>query len=178
MITSRNDTWKFAKEVYVDEISVAAQWASMNPMCKASLGQQSAFAYTDYQNVRCRRHFAPTRNTKENHRILKGTPAKYHTLISHAGFDNGQRVPNFIVPLIRDEMINDRVSSMAQILTIGQTGGYSGENVCHPHSWSTQIFAKHVRGLGLYNASTTQIILWTSLVMEFLGYRWSWLAML
>ena len=149
-MTNGKDWWyKSAQEVYIDEMSVATHWASMSQVCKASLRQQSAFAYTDYQSVRTHRHFVETVGNKDNRRIEKCTPAKYHTLISDAGFNSGNKVPNCIVSLFHDEMIDGRVFSMALILTIGQVGGYSGETICHPHSWSIHIFAKHVRRLGL-----------------------------
>ena len=120
---------------------------SGNSLSKANLGQQCSFPHTDYQEVRKHRHFAAFRDNKPNQRLHKGTPAKSHNLIQDAGFKDNAAVPAFIKPLFWDEMFNGRVPSFAMILTIIQVGGYTGEHICHPNSWRTQMFSRHVRRL-------------------------------
>lgn len=144
----RGDWWpRFAKQFYIEEISVCAHWMYGNSLCKANLGQQCSFPYTDYHEVRKHRHFAAFRDNKPNQRLHKGTPLKSHNLIQDAGFKDNAAVPAFNKPLFRDEIFNGRVSSVAMILTIIQVGGYTGEHICHPNLWPTQIFSGHVRRL-------------------------------
>ena len=59
------DWWeRSTPDMYVDEMSVCAKWMSMNALCKANLGRQCRFPYTDYQEVRVHRHFAYIRDNK------------------------------------------------------------------------------------------------------------------
>ena len=133
--------------MYVEEMSVCAEWTSMNALCKANLGQQAGFPYTDQTKVRKCRHFAYYRDKKVNERRERGTPAKYHELIQDSRYKDNAACLEFIKPLFRDEIINGRASSIAMILTAMQLGGYTRENICHPNSWATQIFCKHHRVL-------------------------------
>ena len=125
-----------------------AQWMSTNALCKAHLGQQCSFPYTDYQEVRVHRYFAYIRDNKTNPRRQRGsTPAKYHELILDAGFKDGAKCPEFIKSLNKDEIRNGRVSSISMILTIVQLGGCTIASILHPNSWANQIWARHHRRL-------------------------------
>ena len=126
---------------------MCAHWMSGNSLCKANLGQQCSFPYTDYHEVRKHRHFAAVRDNKPNQRLHRGTPAKYHNLMQDAGFRDNAAVPAFIKPLFKDEIFNGRVTSFAMILIIFQVGGYTGEHISYPNSWPTQTFSRHVRRL-------------------------------
>ena len=110
-------------------MSVCAQWTSMNASCKANLGRQSSYPYTDDQEVRAHRHFAYTRDNKVNPRQKRGTPAKYHELILDAGFKDKAACPEYIKPVYKDEIINGRASSIAMRLTTMQLGGYTREDL-------------------------------------------------
>ena len=131
-----NDDWwmRTSRQMYIDEMSVFAQWLCMNNSCKANFGQLISLPYTDWDKVRQCRHFAPTRDNKPNKRRLRGTPARYHELIIDSGYKDGAAVPDYIKPLFRDEIINGRLSSIAMILTAMQLGGYTEELICHPNS--------------------------------------------
>ena len=147
--TNNHDWWRrSAAQLYIEEMSVCAHWMSGNSLCNASLGQQCIFPCTDFREVRSHRHVAAIRDNKQNQSRFNGTPATYHTLVPDAGVRDGARAPDFIKPLFKDDIINGRVSSITMILTIMQLGGYTGENICHPNSWATQILARHVRRLG------------------------------
>ena len=113
--------------MYIEEMSVFAHWVCMNNSCKANLGHQAVFPYTDFNKVRKCRHFAYYRDKKVNKMRERGTPAKYHELIQDSGYKDNAACPEFIKPLFRDEIINGRASSFAMILTAMQLGGYTRE---------------------------------------------------
>ena len=110
-----NDDWymRTSRNMYIEEMTVFAQWLCMNNSCKFNLGQQVSFPYTDWNKVRSCRHVSYTRDNKPNRRRLQGVPARYHELIQDLGFKVPAPCPQFIKPLFRDEIINGRVSSIA-----------------------------------------------------------------
>ena len=130
-----DDWWvRTSRDMYIDEMSVFAQWLCMNNSCKANLAQQASFPYTDWNKFRRCRHFAYYRDNKPNKRRLRGTPARYHELIQDSGYKDGAAVLDCMKPLFRDEIINGRVFSIAMILTAMQLGGYTREHMCYPNS--------------------------------------------
>ena len=91
-----------SRQMYIDEMSVFAQWLCMSNTCKANLGQQTSFLYTDWDKVRQCRQFAHDRDNQPNKRRLRGTPARYHELIMDSGYKDGAAVPDYIKPLFQD----------------------------------------------------------------------------
>ena len=70
------DWWeRTTADMYIEEMSVFAHWVCMNNSCKANLGHQAGFPYTDFHKVRKCRHFVYYRD-KKVHKRREGYSSK------------------------------------------------------------------------------------------------------